>query len=477
MSDLAMLFNDVGLEAFIEPEAVSTYESQVIDVAELVAEETAVKDSLVSLTENRERVTALVDIVGYAEDSRETMSESVARELQSRVIAVLGEERTTLVMGSMESYNGPLADQILNAGLETIGGMIVAGVKTLWRIIRNAVLILVRFFTSARVVLGKQIKATSELAREIKSRPSDKWVDRPLQFTGADIAALRETPAGDVDKLDMEADTKGKVTLTRRDAIALTYLDSRGEITFPVDVSSALRVTAAVIHDHILNVATVSNAKMKNMLGVLNSPSVAYDATLSMSRVDHRLVGYGFGDSLNLDKLTLATKESNKDVAVYYTKPILGALKMRLEIPTLVRDGASGWNASRAKEYLAGYSKVAIRLARDPAIRRIDDLVVPPAKQADAVGALAVLNTFLDMIINTNVVSETKALADQLEKMMSSDTFVIKADLDNKELVAYLPQMLSELIRISNETPRLCIAYANNLSNATRRYIEASAGL
>lgn len=457
MADLLSLMHDVGLEAFVDESTVYTPEQ--VDVTELigVGNESRVADD--NLNESVQRLTQLGEAVVYADQMRDNLSETAALELQSRVIAVLGEERGTRLVGSVESYNGPLGNQILNAGLESLGSILLAAVNTVLKLIRTCIQIMVRFVMSAKRVLGNQLKAISKLVNDIRNREFNTQFK--IVITGKGVTATTGN--------DILNDDPVSGLLTFREVAALSiFVD--GDFVIPSDFTATLRETCIGLQT-VRDVAMGINTYYDNVLSLLKE-------SREVSSDEQRYVmaaGVTLDRCLPLSQLVNVRAATTQFNVVLEDKPMLGAKQLRVSAPPKTMYRGSG--IPNGKDVLRGMASIKIELlgygrgqAKDP------DDITSLSKQ-EALNSLELVKTMVEGLLTGGYDDEAARLA-KLSEQLVSRTLPYIGDMEsNNDFRTSMLSAIGSLTTVTSGFSRMSVSYANNLISAVRRYVELSAGL
>lgn len=480
MSEIARTIFGIGNEAFMESDPVEEtgYVRDVVDVTDLVVVNDEVSAHEVEHAAVSARVRQLDESISYARNIP-VMTEVEAREYRDRVIAVLGEPQTQLIVGSVESYNGANATQLLNAGLEGLGSFLKAALMTLIRLIKQGIEIMVRFITSAKLVLGRQIKAIGNLRQAIRNRKN--WHEEPLDFTGADISALRKqqeaaNAAGAPTVVAEAPVSSGTVRLTLGDVLYLVY-SRPGKMMFPSDFNYALKETVDVMDKGIMEMGRQLNQQFSNALDLMESESFWRDGRLD--RIAPPLVAKGF--SSLMPKMLYADPDESQHMRRVYVSPnILGGIKMKVCIPYYAF--INGPRSVPADDYaaLSAYGAIELTLRQERSVADsssfLSSVPILPLEPKQAENVLRTLETLLENVIDSKIHDDTVALGHRAKFVV--DRYVaryLESNSDPKN--ACLTEFISGLTRLTAVLPRATIAYANNLATATRHYVEASANL
>lgn len=456
MSDLSMLMLGIGNEAF---EDSDPYVSEVVDVTELESINNEARVASDNLVDSTQRLTQLSEAIEYGESVRGTITETEARELQSRVIAVLGEERGASLVGSVESYNGALSGQILNASLESLGGMLKSAVDFILKLIRNCIQIMLRFVMSAKRVLGNQLKAVTKLINDIRNREFNAQFK--IVISGKGVTATTGN--------DILNDDPVSGLLTFREVATLSTFED-GDFVIPTDFVNALRETCTGLltvrdvamgintyYDHVLSLLKESREASSDEARYVMAAGVTLDRCLPLSQ---------------LVNVRAATTQFN---VVLEDKPMLGAKQLRVSAPPKTMYRGSG--IPNGKDVMRGMASIKIELlgygrgqAKDP-----DD--VTSLSKADAVNTLELVKSMVESLLTGGYDDEAARLA-KLSEQLVSRTLPFIGDMEsNNDFRTSMLSAIGTLTTVTTGFSRMSVSYSNNLITAVRRYAELSAGL
>lgn len=478
MSEMSMLMHGMGLEAFVDERPDVNYELVDVDESELIEAGKQTDFMVGEIVEQQQRVTGLINARDYAAANRETLSEEMATELRSRVIAVLGEDRGARLVGSVENYNGANGLQLLDCGLESIGGMITAALAALVKLIRTGARIMMNFFASAKVVLGNQLRAIGALSSAV-DRKIEGWDEfmvnvnnnNPTKPTGY-------TPGGGAGYFDqkvepLKAATKpGGPTASSLDFTELA-LAVGDELIVPGDLATALRMTANHVEGVCLDVTAGLNKQYGALLGLFGDADKINDGVQLYAGLQ-QLSADKF---LPIKRLIYQEKESSPHLAVLTTGELLGGDRFTVTIDRAALYASAATQSGNRIRNVNGFRFLTVTM------RQIGLLKFPRDHQVRALNRSAAQQTLsiMDKLLKTVIDSPFQAEANELSRNADKIATTTLARMNTSDSVMKTFQedamgIISNMTVVTAAGPRLLISYVNNLSTAVRSFVALSGG-
>lgn len=490
MSEMSALLFGIGNEAFEEPLPVSTgYVPEDVDHTELVNADVAMRASDADITDQMDKVRKLTDAVTYARDVRETITEVEARELQSRVIAVLGDDAGPRLMGSMESYNGPLAGQLLDAGLEGIGNMLRTALAALIKLIRTGFRIMMQFINSAKLVLGRQLKALSELRRATHDK-LEGWEEFQISWgnnSGLSVktgpgAASGITPMTPITPITPITPMTPITSMTPMSPIGnrpkqlsaayarLLTMTEGNVLKAPTNLSSTLRETARIMKVAVIPAVDGVNRHFGAVLDMLEDAD-----RMNMDQRYKAVNQLAYDKFLPMNSL-LVGRESNKFNTVLSSQPVLGDYELRMAISPL--NLATGY-AERQDDKEGALRSLGLTSINFNRTQKASDTGTPELtslSRQDALLSIACVEDLLKTVIDYGLDNAAARLGGVADKVV---TRVLPRLTDGRDDVftTNMTYAVSTLSRLTNMLPQSVVSYTNNLTNAVKQYVEISAQL
>jgi hypothetical protein len=471
MSDMSMFMHGIGIEAFVDEPEPSDYQPEPVDTTELEVLNKEAAAVNMEVDAQSKRITQLTDARDYAESVRGSLSEVEATELRRRVTEALGDEQSVRIVGSVESYNGPLGNDLLNAGLESIGSFIAKAIATLIRLIRTGISIFMRFITSAKIVLGSTAKNIGRLRDAVKKRMT--WREDAISITGADIAALRKQnqPTADMDAPATRA--SGSDTMTLMQLRALCYAQNGG-VMLPSPFVPALRDTVSQYKTVVMPAMTGCRDYFGALLSLIRD-SVDMPDDAERFKATNHLTADKF---IPVDKFPLSRNDSEFSHALA-SKQLLGNVVLNVTAPpsVLFKD----YKRSEAMAVGHGLGAFWAELMIDDGMAAqapVGGIVVKPLTKVEAEQATAAIADLLDAVMDSELSDKAFKLgkeADELAARILPRLSDGNGDLDSFK--AAMVRAMSALSSLTNGLPRASVSYVNRLSNSVGAYVEISAGL
>jgi len=450
MSDIAMLLEGVGLEAFDDAQAPTPALDLTVDLTPLTETSAVVDTALGEMEAERQRLVGLRDAYDYGQSMRETLSESAAADLQQRVIAVLGEERATTIVGSVESYNGPLAGSLLTCGLESISGFLRNAIAELIRLIRTGIRTMMQYFSSARVVLGKQLEANDLLRKALGSS------DAPWQNWALEVKDV------------YRGVTIGSAKVTGPQLRALCTTDG-SSLTVPEDFVGILKSTAHFILNSAIPGLSGLNDHYAAILQVVRkSPSMS-----EPSRFLHLA-------QLHIDRFVpanrlLASGPDKHGMCMLSTNQLMGAKVFNIRATPIVMHQRYGHDANalevvkQMSQTTAGVNSVNLRNVRT-------QLSVRALSQPAGLASLDQVDYIANVFLKLDYADDMNTLAKVADRL--AHEVLLQLDGDSRmDFCGRVTEIMSALTRVTASATRELIAYVNELCDAVRAYVSVSAGI
>jgi len=481
MSEMSALLFGIGNEAFEEPLPVSTgYVPVEVDHTELVNADDAMRASDAEINDQMDKVRKLSDAVTYARDVRETITEVEARELQSRVIAVLGDDAGPRLMGSMESYNGPLAGQLLDAGLEGIGSMLRTALAALIKLIRTGFRIMMQFITSAKLVLGRQLKALGELRRATSDK-LEGWEEFQITWgnnsgltvkkgpgTASGISPITPiTPIAPITPISPIGG--GQKQLSAAYARLLTKTEGN-VLKAPTNMSGELRDTARIMKMAVIPAVDGVNRHFGAVLDMLEDAD-----RMDMGQRYNALNQLTYDKFLPMNML-LVGRESNKFGTVLSTTPVLGDYELRANInPLNLVNGFAGKTGDQ-QGALRNLGLVSFNFTRTEKASATGTPELTSLSRQEALLSIACVEDLLKTVIDYGLDATAARLGGEADKVV---TRVLPRLTDGSDdtFTSQMTMAIGTLSRLTNMLPQSVVSYTNNLTNAVKQYVEISAQL
>lgn len=476
MSEMSMLMHGMGLEAFVDERPDVNYELVDVDDSELIEAGKQTDFMVGEIVEQQQRVSGLIDARDYANANREALSEEMATELRSRVIAVLGEDRGVRLVGSVENYNGANGLQLLDCGLESIGGMITAALAALVKLIRTGARIMMNFFASAKVVLGNQLRAIGVLSSAV-DRKIEGWDEfmvnvnkntptKPTGYTpGAGYFDQKVEP--------LKAATKpGGPTANSLDFAELAMVVG-DELIVPSDLASSLRITANHVEGTCLDVTAGLNKQFGALLGLFSDADKINDG-LQLYAGLQQLSADKF---LPVKRLMYQEKESSPNLAVLTSGELLGGERFVITIDRAALYANAATQSGNRIRNVNGFRFLTVEM------RPIGSLKFPRDHQVRALSRSAAQQTLsiMDKLLKTVIDSPFQAEANELSRNADKIATTTLARMNTSDSVMKTFQedamgIISNMTVVTAAGPRQLISYVNNLSTAVRSFVALSGG-
>lgn len=475
MSDMSMAMFGIGVEAFDDTPPASDYVRVVVDTAELIGVDNEFQKSNSSLSASITEVSSINDTRVYAESMRGSISETSAIELQNRVMAVVGSERAALIVGSVESYNGAIGEQILNASLESIGGMLQKALAYLIKLIRTGAQIMLRFFSSAKLVLGRQLTAVNELRRSIGNK-LEGWEE--FQISIADGVTVKYSKPGNqtndnVVSLDFGSADEGDISPMDfyRVHASMISMTVRDHLIIPSPFVQTLKDTVRTLTDVITETAIGYDKHYACVLEAISDASKMPEA----NRLD-ALSHLTLDKFLPLSKM-LADKTSNEYQTRYSSAMMLGDYQMRIAAPPTIMFAARG-KVAQPIDVVNGFSAMSFTLQCVEPQRKGLTGYVPSLSRSDSLKVLDIAEELLKRVINSGLDKWAADLSREAD-MIASRVLprMYGGNYNDDDYRTALVQALGTMTRITSAVPRDTVAYSNRLTNAIKHYVELSGKL
>lgn len=168
-----------GLEEFDEPMVIEG--------------DVAVAEAIQDLRRSQAEIAVIGEVREYLTENRTSMNEAKAGELRARVLDAVtaGQLRVNpaSVIADDSSYNGAAAVQYVDAGLESIPGMIMKGLQFLKELVKKGINLLLSYMRSAKPVLSKHGMQLRKMKEVIVSNDA-------IHFDGQSVRMDRELSLG-----------------------------------------------------------------------------------------------------------------------------------------------------------------------------------------------------------------------------------------------------------------------------------------
>ncbi|QXO10295.1 hypothetical protein pEaSNUABM37_00336 [Erwinia phage pEa_SNUABM_37] len=483
MSDMSLFMHGIGLEAFDDSADKVVLEQEVVDVSELVILDNEAATNEAAVTEQSKRVAVLTEARVFGESKRNELDEKVAVELQRRVMEVVGDSRATLIVGSVESYNGSIGESILNASLESIGGMIQTAIATLVRLIRTGISIFMRFITSARIVLASTKSNLSKLREAIKK--SKNWRTESIGITGDDISKVKTKYEGNVfDTTLIQTDMTGgssevpvtllqtPTTLSARHAMSLCFGESGG-LRFPQPFVPALKATVGEYESMVIGSTTGMRDYFRAVMSLIKDSA-------DMKDDDER---FKASDALTLDKFLPISKMTmsrggNEFSATFVSKQMMGNVELSLHAPLgVVMQDYKRTDTMRVGH---GIGSIDLSLATSDihsSKASIRGIAIKPLTEQEANQAAALVAGLLDEVTGSDLNDKAHLLGKESDELAARVLPRLSDTGNINNFKASMVQAMSTLSSLTTNLPRNSVGYVNSLSNAVTAYIRISAGV
>lgn len=470
MSDLSSVVFGMGLEAFEDKPEPSDYQPEAVDTTELdlINKEAAAVSTEVEA--QSERIKRLTDARAYGESVRGSLSETAAVELQRKVMDALGDERATRIVGSVESYNGPLGTDLLNAGLESIGSIIAKAIATLIRLIRTGISIFMRFITSAKIVLSSTAKNIGRLRDAVKKRAT--WREEAISITGADIAAIRKQnqPSADIDSAG--ARPAGADSLSVMQLRALCYAE-RGGVMLPYPFVPALKDTVSqyktVVIPTMLGCRDYFGALLSLIRDSVDMPDDAARFTATNNLTADKFIP--------VDKFEISRNDTEYSHALY-SKQLMGNTTLFVSAPpsVLFKDYKRSDVMAVGHGLGAFWAELCLHdgLAAQSSVSGI---VIKPLTKSEAEQATALVADLLEEVMDSELSDKAFKLGKEADELVARILPRLSDGADIDSFKSAMVRAMSALSGITNGMPRASVSYVNRLSNSVGAYVEISAGL
>lgn len=476
MSDLSSVVLGMGLEAFDDTPPDTGYRHPVIDDTELEAEGRKVAIVCDQITEETNRVVMLNDARAYGEGSRAALSEVAALELQRRVMSAVGESRAVLVVGSVESYNGPLGEQLLNAGLEGIGNILRSVIETLIRLIRTGTKILFNFLTSSKAILSRQLRAIGELTGAVKNK-IEGWEEFQISIGGGNtkvihgksgtLAGSNSVTADDL-PIDEAVYAERMVSMLPANVRALCKTQNT-TLRFPKEFLTELRETSKQLEV----VAGTLHGLEAQDTGIM---TMIQRAAITPEPDDvNPFIGLTIEEHYPTSKMA-TIRESNQFNTRLAGVILLGDYQLKITAPPIAMFKAS---AKKTTSFESARALGNIDVVFECVEPNLDpsSVTIPSLSRADALKVLDQAEAIVDSMLNVNNALD-KSLRSRTYEQTLNKLYTIQsgkyADLD---YITLLTQAMGKLNTTRDTLATGVVSYANRLANALRQYVAVSAQL
>lgn len=480
MSDMSMFMHGIGNEAFEDTPVASDYVRVVVDTAELVGIDGEVRANSAELVESVAQVQRIRETRAYAESIRDSLSEEVAEELQRRVAEVVGSDQAMLIVGSVESYNGSLGNQLLNAGLESIGSVLQKALAFLINLIRTGAKIMMRFFASAKLVLGRQLTAINELRRSVNNK-LEGWEEFQITIGEGKGVVVKHGKSGTVlnnndNVVDIDfggtADA-GDISPTsfyRVHASALG-MTKGGRLAIPSPFIPALNDTARMVEDVLIESAIGFDKHYSCVLDVIKDAAKMPEAN-RLDAMNHLTLD----KFLPLSKMTV-DRSSNEFQTRINGPVMLGDIQLNITATPKITYAASGRNVNGI-DVVSGYATLGMALICVEPQNRTFTGYVNALNKRDSLKALDIVDALLNRVINAGLdkwASDLSRDADYVASRVLPSMY--GGNYNDEAYRTALVQGMGNLTRITSAMPRDMVAYTNQMTNAVKHYVELSGKL
>jgi len=479
MTSIAGFISGSGLEGFEDTPAVTDLPDDVRD-DELAEVSRDVDLTVQALNDQQQRVATLTDVRAYGESIRATLTPAEITELQRRVVAVVGEERGLTIVGSVEHYGGSTGQYVLDAGLESVGAMLRAALEALIKLIRTGAKVMMRFFSSAKVVLGRQLKALVDLKNSVNNK-LEGWEEFQISIGGGTGVKVNHGPSGtifdpqaDEPLTPYAADDGKRLTpdaLYRVHASLLSVTSANGTLRIPSPFVPVLKETVSELQGVVLKSAEGFCELYDDVMGAVKAAAKASDANVD-----------AIFNSLVLEKYVPLSKmkigrDSNEFQTRVYSKSMLGDVDFNFYGPPCVVFAAAGRNTNDVLKSANSYASMGMSLGcRNPERTELDGSVLSLNKK-DSLAAIASVEDLVDSIISSKLDKASGELAKQADEIASRVLPSLDTGKASDDYRGAIARAMSNLTGITGALPRDLISYANQLTNAVKHYVEVSAAL
>lgn len=480
MSEMSMLMHGMGLEAFVDERPDVNYERVDVDDSELIEAGKQTDFMIGELAEQQQRVAGLIDARDYALANRESLSEEMASELRSRVIAVLGEDRGVRLVGSVESYNGPNGLQILDCGLESIGGMIRSALAALIKLIRTGARILMNFFASAKVVLGNQLRAIGALSAA-SNRKIEGWDEfmvnvgnsqsaKPNTYTtppsmSSSSAATDTTP---LKSQPVNNAVPGDLSISTYTTLAM---ESGGYLFIPSDFTYALRNTCDTVEGICLDVVGGFNKQYGALLNLF-ADSIKFKDGIEAFNALQQMSADKF---LPMKRLGYDADASTATHSVLTTGVLLGDTRFTVESRREALYATNAQGPDNRLNNAEGLSNIRVYFTAPTTKTWPRGERVKTLSRTAALQSLALIDKLVKAVIDSPLQAEANALSKEADKIASTVIPRLDSTDDRMEqFQSYSVSIMSGMTNLTAAGPRLLITYVNNLASAVREFVELS---
>lgn len=464
MSDMSLVMYDIGIESFDDTPPDTGYRHPIIDDTVLEEEGRKVVEIGDQINEETKRVVLLNDARAYGESARGTLSEAAAVELQRRVMIAVGEDRATLIVGSVESYNGGLGEQLLNAGLEGIGNILRTVVETLIKLIRTGGRILFNFLTSSKAILSRQIRAIGELTGVVKNK-LEGWEEFEINIRSG-VKVTHTKPDG----LPMdEAVYADRMTSMLPENVRALCKAQNGKLYFPSEFTTELRITFSQLQ-HVS--ATLYGLEAQDT-GIMTMIQRA--ASTPEPDDVNPFIGLTMEEYYPISKMA-TLRDSNQFNTRIVGLVMLGDYQLKITAPPIAVYKSSAKSVQSAESARA-VGNLDITFSCQEPNKDTSSVVIPSLSREDAMRVLDTAETMVDSMLNVNSALDKALRSSNYEKTLNKLYAIQAGKYADLDYVTLLTQAMGKLTTTRNALATGAVGYTNRLANALRQYVAVSAQL
>lgn len=474
MSDMSMFVLGLGLEAFDDVSARGDYQHPVIDGIELETAAHELANAGAHITENTQRVVALNDARVYGEGIRSTLTEAAACELQRRVMVAVGEDRATLVVGSVENYNGSLGEQLLNAGLESVGNILRTVLETLAKLIRTGVKMLFSYLTSAKAVLGRQLRAVAELTGVVKLKLED-WEEFQISIGGGNATVVHG-----------KSGTLGSVGVEPVQPVEPVYvarqisLDPANARLLSKTQSNVLRFSDDVVADLKETMLQLGGVVKGTLFGLDQQDNGIMNMIIEAARTPepddvNPFIGLVVENCYPVSKM-ITTRASNEFNVHLESAVLLGDYQLKISAPPTAVYKATAKRATSAESARA-MANLDVSFTCQQPTSAAKYSTVTSLSRDQAIKALDLTEFMIEAIISQNDTLTKNLRSYNYDQALNKLYSFQSGKYADPEYVTLLTQAMRHLSNAGDVLTPQVTGYVNRLSNAVRQYVAVSAQL